>query len=70
MKTSFKNRTTIIRKSKVLIRENKLGEQYEMSQGYPTLETIEKVYDNSDLNGAVQAYKFFYTTVSGAAIIF
>ena len=37
--------------------------------GYPTAETIERLYDESDLNRAIQAYRFFYPTVSAAAIV-
>jgi hypothetical protein len=38
-------------------------------RGYPTPETVEKAYDDADSNRAVQAYRFFYPTVSGAAIV-
>jgi hypothetical protein len=38
-------------------------------RGYPTPETVEKAYDDADLNRAVQAYRFFYPPVSGAAIV-
>ncbi|MBK0402509.1 DUF1254 domain-containing protein [Adhaeribacter sp. BT258] len=46
-----------------------LGEKYNFSNGYPTDATAKKAYDDSDLIRAIQAYKFFYPTVSGAAII-
>ena len=36
--------------------------------GYPTPETIAQVYDQVDLNRAIQSYRFFYPTVSSAAI--
>lgn len=42
---------------------------YEFPGGYPTESTIQKAYDDADLFRAVQAYKFFYPTVSGEAII-
>jgi len=32
--------------------------------GYPTGDTAQKAYDAADLNTAIQAYKFFYPTVS------
>ena len=32
--------------------------------GYPTGDTAQKAYDGADLNSAIQAYKFFYPTVS------
>ncbi|MBO9200548.1 MULTISPECIES: DUF1254 domain-containing protein [Niastella] len=41
---------------------------YQFKGGYPTEATIQRAYDESDLYRAVQAYKFFYPTVSGAAI--
>ena len=37
--------------------------------GFPLPDTVQKAYDESDLNRAIQAYKFFYPTVSGAAIV-
>ncbi len=37
---------------------------YEFKGGYPTSETIQKAYDDADLSRAVEAYKFFYPTVS------
>lgn len=43
-------------------------EDYEFVGGYPTDATIQKAYDDADLNRAIQTYKFFYPTVSGAAI--
>jgi hypothetical protein len=36
--------------------------------GYPKPETLEKTYNETDLDRAVQAYRFFYPTVSGMAI--
>lgn len=36
--------------------------------GYPLPDTIELAYEAVDLNRAVQAYRFFYRSVSGAAI--
>ena len=37
---------------------------YEFTGGYPTPETIRKAYDDADYCRAVQAYKFFFPTVS------
>jgi hypothetical protein len=37
---------------------------YEFKGGYPTPETIQKAYDDADLSRAIEAYKFFYPTVS------
>jgi hypothetical protein len=42
--------------------------EYEFVGGYPTPDTIRKAYDDADLNRAIEAYKFFYPTVSGHAI--
>lgn len=36
--------------------------------GFPKPETLEKTYNETDLDRAVQAYRFFYPTVSGMAI--
>jgi hypothetical protein len=44
------------------------GAGYALERGFPTQETIRKAYDSADLNRAIQAYRFFYPTVSGAAI--
>ncbi|MEE1865089.1 MULTISPECIES: DUF1254 domain-containing protein [Pseudomonas] len=38
--------------------------QYEFQNGYPSPATISQVYDEIDLNRAVQAYRFFYPNVS------
>lgn len=43
-------------------------EGYEFVGGYPTEATIKKAYDDADLSRAIQAYKFFYPTVSGEAM--
>ena len=42
---------------------------YRFVNGYPTPETAQKAYDDADLARAIQAYRFFYPTVSGAAIL-
>jgi len=36
--------------------------------GFPAPDEVQRLYDEADLNRAVQAYRFFYPTVSGAAI--
>jgi hypothetical protein len=38
--------------------------EYSFKGGYPTPETIQRAYDDADLARAIQAYKFFYPTVS------
>ena len=41
---------------------------YSFQNGFPTPETAKLAYDAADLNRAIEAYRFFYPTVSGAAI--
>jgi hypothetical protein len=41
---------------------------YEFKGGYPTPPTVQAAFDEVDVNRAVGAYRFFYPTVSGAAI--
>jgi hypothetical protein len=41
---------------------------YGFEGGFPTPETVQRAYDDADLNRAVQAYRFFFPTVSGLAI--
>ena len=41
---------------------------YTFKNGFPTQETLERAYNEADLNRAIEAYRFFYPTVSGAAI--
>jgi hypothetical protein len=38
------------------------------SGGFPTVETIQQLYDEADLNRAIQAYKFFYPNISMAGL--
>ena len=37
---------------------------YAFQGGYPTRDTVQKAYDVADLNRAIQAYRFFYPSVS------
>ncbi len=39
------------------------------ASGFPAPNEVRKAYDDADLARAIDAYKFFYPTVSGAAII-
>jgi hypothetical protein len=41
---------------------------YEFKGSYPTPETVQQAYDDLDLVRAVQMYRIFFPTVSGAAI--
>lgn len=41
---------------------------YVQERGFPTPEMAQAAYDDADLNRAIQAYRFFYPTVSGLAI--
>lgn len=38
--------------------------EYKFKGGYPTAETAKKAYDDADLSRAIEAYKFFYPSVS------
>lgn len=40
------------------------GSGFRFINGYPADATIQKVYDEADLNRAIQCYRFFYPTVS------
>src|ERR1700748_2144433 len=40
---------------------------YSFERSYPSGDTASKAYDDTDLNTAITAYKFFYPTVSIAA---
>jgi hypothetical protein len=42
---------------------------YEFLHGFPLGETAREAYYDTDLTRALQAYRFFYPTVSGAAIV-
>jgi len=46
-----------------------LTSDYEFTGGYPTEATKKKAYDDADLTRAIQAYKFFYPTVSGEGLV-
>src|SRR5215831_13871933 len=37
---------------------------YQFKGGFPTPETVNRAYDDADLNRAIQAYRFFYPNVS------
>src|SRR6202008_276454 len=37
-------------------------------RGYPTEATIQKAYDEADLNRAIQCYRFFFPSVSILAV--
>jgi hypothetical protein len=51
-----------------IARRHPLGYGYTFTGGYPTGDTVRNAYDDADLIRAVQAYRFFFPTVSGAAI--
>lgn len=44
------------------------AQEYEFKGGFPTAAAVQKSYDDLDLNRAIGSYRFFYATVSGAAI--
>jgi hypothetical protein len=37
---------------------------YSFDHSFPSGETVQKAYDDSDLNTAITAYKFFYPTAN------
>ncbi|HEY1782815.1 MAG TPA: DUF1254 domain-containing protein [Roseiarcus sp.] len=41
---------------------------YTFERGFPTADAAQKAYDDCDLSRAIEAYRFFYPTVSGSAI--
>jgi hypothetical protein len=45
-----------------------LDNEYTFEGGYPVGGTSQRAYDEADLNRAIEAYRFFYPTVSGSAI--
>jgi hypothetical protein len=47
---------------------NPIEHRYEFSGGYPTPETVQQAYDDVDVVRAMQMYRVFYPSVSGAAI--
>src|ERR1700751_3858744 len=42
--------------------------RYSFERGFPAGDTAQTAYDDADLNRAGEGYRFFYPTVSGAAI--
>src|SRR6185437_7342780 len=47
---------------------NSSADAYKFERGFPTPGSAQNAYDDTDLNRAIEAYRFFYPTVSGAAI--
>lgn len=45
------------------------SQEYQFKAGFPTIEAAQKAYDDVDLGRAIEAYRFFYPTVSGYAIL-
>src|SRR5262245_46295775 len=43
------------------------GQDYEFKGGLPTRDTVLRVWDETDFRRAVEAYRFFYPTVSAEA---
>jgi hypothetical protein len=42
---------------------------YKFEHGFPAAGTAERAYDADDLRRAIEAYKFFYLTVSTEAVM-
>jgi hypothetical protein len=49
-------------------REEQMTAGYEFDGGFPTPGTVQRAYDEADLNRAVQCYRLFFASVSGLAI--
>jgi len=41
-----------------------MAQEYSFHGGYPSAETVQKAYDDADMARAIEAYKFFYPSVS------
>jgi hypothetical protein len=50
------------------MKSDSLNGSYAFERGFPTAETAQQAYDDTDLTRAIEAYRFFYPTVSGSAI--
>lgn len=61
---SYRNLVCTLLISMLPIVGNCAAQEYEFKGGYPTPETVRQAYNDADLARAVQAYKFFYPTVS------
>jgi hypothetical protein len=42
---------------------------YKFERGFPVADTAKRAYDASDLRRAIEAYKFFYPTISTEAVM-
>src|SRR5262245_29341332 len=42
---------------------------YKFDRGFPTADTIQRAYDDADLNRAIQGYRFFYPNISLAGFL-
>jgi hypothetical protein len=56
-------------RASVKAKRGSAASEYEFKNGFPTAGTVQKAYDEAALARAIDAYKFFYPTVVGAAII-
>jgi hypothetical protein len=64
---AFLGRLTFTRLTPVIQPQDKPAAQ-KSPAGFPASDEVQRLYDDADLNRAVQMYRFFYPTVSGAAI--
>ncbi len=46
-----------------------VASRYNFTLGHPVADTAQPAYDESDFHRAIEAYRFFYPTVSGAAMV-
>jgi hypothetical protein len=64
----MRTRTSVAAVLLVAISVLGLRAQDKAPAGFPTADEARRLYDDADLNRAVQSYRFFYSTVAGAAI--
>jgi len=74
MATTRRKRSKVEHKRKISrasarTKHRSAANEYASKGGFPTGRTVQKAYDEADLARAIDAYKFFYPTVVGAAII-
>lgn len=69
METSIFVSRTVTFREPFIDKEGLEDSLYAFEGGYPTPDTVQRAYDDADLMRAVNAYKFFYPTVSGLAIL-
>jgi hypothetical protein len=64
MKTRFLSGALSLLLGASIVTLTHAADEYTFKGGFPTPEAIQQSHDDSDLNRAIQAYRFFYPTVS------